>query len=155
MLESCIMLELKVLLRFFEGDFILKLLFLMLLYSILPLAEIFILLKLGGILGNYLTLALAASTGLFGVLIALKEFRNTLKRIRTAIKEGVYPGKELIGLVIILAGGIFLLTPGFITDFLGFMLFLPVVRTLVGKIVSRRLEKRLKEVYEYLKLYEL
>ncbi len=148
------MMDIRLLLRFFEGDFIVKVLLLMLLYSILPLAEIFILLKLGGVLGNYLTLALAASTGLFGVLIAVREFRINVERIKGNVKEGKYPGREFANLIAVLIGAIFLLTPGFITDFMGFLLFVPGVRYAIGNFVARRMENKLKEIYEYLKMYD-
>ncbi len=149
------MLEIKLFLRFFEKDFIVKLLFLMLLYSILPLGEIVLLLKLGGIIGNYLTLALAAFTGLFGVLIALSELRRTLNMIRLQVRDGVYPGEGFVSIFGILAGGIFLLTPGFITDFIGFLLFIPAVRIRVGRVLTKKMNAKFKELYEYLKLYDV
>ncbi len=149
------MVDIKLLLRFFEGDFVVKLLLLMLLYSVLPLGEIFIFLRLGVVLGNYLTLALAASTGLFGVLVAVREFRVNIDRIKYKVKEGEYPGREFAHLIAVLIGAIFLLTPGFITDFMGFLLFVPGIRTMIGNFVARRMKTKLNEIYEYLKMYDL
>ncbi len=149
------MLDVRWLLKLFEKDFIIKVLFLMLLYSILPLAEIFIFLKLGVVLGNYLTLAFAASTGLIGVLVAVREFSVNLEGIKRKVKNGDYPGKEFANLIGVVIGAIFLLTPGFITDFMGFLLFVPGIRGLIGNFIAKRMEVRLKEVYEYLKLYEI
>ncbi len=149
------MLDVRWLLKLFEKDFIIKVLFLMLLYSILPLAEIFIFLKLGVALGNYLTLAFAASTGLIGVLVAVREFSVNLEGIKRKVKNGDYPGKEFANLIGVVIGAIFLLTPGFITDFMGFLLFVPGIRGLIGNFIAKRMEVRLKEVYEYLKLYEI
>jgi len=149
------MLDIKFFLKFFEKDFIAKLLFLMLLYSMLPLGEIVLLLKLGGIIGNYLTLALAASTGLFGVLIALGELRRTIKSIRNEVRNGEYPGDSFTGIFGILTGGVFLLTPGFITDFFGFLLFIPAIRNCIGRFITRIVGTNFKELYEYLKLYDV
>jgi len=147
--------DIRFFLRFFEKDFVVKLLFLMLLYSLLPLGEIVLLLKLGGIIGNYLTLALAASTGLFGVLIALGELRKTINTIRRQVRNGEYPGESFIGIFGILAGGVFLLTPGFITDFFGFLMFIPVIRNRIGRFFTQVMGTNFKELYEYLKLYEV
>ena len=144
----------KVLLKFLEKDFISKLLLLVLLYSLLPLSEVLLLLYMGGRVGNYMTLACAASTGLLGVLIAVNQFRSVLNTIKEKVKEGVYPGKEFISIAGILAGGILLLTPGFITDLFGFFLFVPLFRNLIGRVITKRMERQLREVYQYLKLYE-
>ncbi len=148
------MVDIKLLLKFFEGDFVVKVLLLMLLYSVLPLAEIFIFLKLGVTLGNYLTLALAACTGLFGVMIAVREFKVNLERIKRKVNDGEYPGREFANLIAVLIGATFLLTPGFITDFMGFLLFVPGVRGAIGNFVARRMQNKLKEIYEYLKMYD-
>lgn len=143
------------LMKLFQKDFILKLLLLALLYSLVPLSETFLILRLGGIFGNYIVLAIAATTGILGVLIAFSEVNQIIKAIKYKLKEGIYPGKEFISLAGVLTGGLLLLTPGFITDFLGLLLFMPVLRNKVGKIITSRMEKNLKDIYEYLKLYEL
>ena len=143
-----------VLLKFLEKTFFSRVLLLFLLYSLLPLSEIVLILYMGGMLGKYLTLACAATTGLLGVLMAATQFRKELHELRLKVKEGIYPGREFMSLAGIFVGGLLLLTPGFITDFFGFLLFIPVIRTFVGGLITRRMEKRLKEVYEYLKLYE-
>jgi len=139
----------------FKKEFILKLLLLALLYSIIPLSETLLILHLGGIFGNYLVLAVAATTGLIGLLVAYGEVEVIIKLIKTKLKEGIYPGKEFISLAGVLTGGLLLLTPGFITDSLGFLLFFPFFRNLVGRIITSRMENSLKDIYEYLKLYEL
>ncbi|MBA7673709.1 hypothetical protein ES703_81912 [subsurface metagenome] len=149
------MVNVRVVLRFFDRSFIVKLLMLALLYSLVPLAEIFLLIYLGGVIGNYLTLALAASTGLVGLLIALKEFQKYLSTLKQKIKQGIYPGNEFIALAGILAGAILLLSPGFITDFLGLLLLFPPIRSAVGRLFINQTRASLKELYEYLKLYDL
>jgi len=145
----------RVLLKFLEKDFLAKVLLLVLLYSLLPLCEVVLILYLGGVVGKYLTLACAASTGLIGVILAVSQFKSVLKRLEQKIKRGLYPGKEFMNIMGIFAGGILLLTPGFITDFLGLLLFMPFFRLAVGGFITLRMEKQLKEVYEYLRLYEL
>ena len=148
------MLNVNIILRFFDKTFIVKLLILSLLYSVAPLAEIFLLIYIGSRLGNYLTLALAASTGLVGMLIALKYFQKNLFLLKQRVKQGVYPRKEFINLIIVFTGGIMLLTPGFITDFMGFLLFVPIIKNAAGRIFIQKTQTSLKELYEYLRLYD-
>ncbi len=144
----------KFILRFLDRTFITKLLILALLYSLLPLAEIFLIIYLGDRIGNYFTLALAAFTGLMGMLFALRGFQKNLQLLKDKIKEGVFPTEEFITLTGIFAAGILLLTPGFITDLLGFSLFIPVIRSALGRFIIRATRADFKELYEYLKLYD-
>ena len=144
----------KFILRFLDRTFITKLLILALLYSLLPLAEIFLIIYLGDRIGNYFTLALAAFTGLVGMLFALRGFQKNLQILKDKIKEGVFPTEEFITLTGIFAAGILLLTPGFITDLLGFALFIPVIRSTLGRFIIRVTRANFKELYEYLKLYD-
>ena len=140
--------------KLFQKEFVLKLLFLALLYSIIPLAEIFLILQLGDIFGNYLVIALTATIGLLGIVVAFGEVESLIKQIKRKLNEGEYPGKEFIGLAGVLAGALLLLTPGFITDAIGLFLFIPLIRNSVGKFITGKMEKQLRDIYTYLKLYE-
>ena len=101
-----------------------------------------------------LTLALAGFTGLMGMLFALRGFQKNLQLLKEKIKEGVFPTEEFITLTGIFAAAILLLTPGFITDLLGFALFIPVIRSTLGRFIIRMTRTNFKELYEYLKLYD-
>ena len=143
------------LLRFLDRTFVTKVLLLALLYSLLPLAEIFLLMAyVADRIGTYFTLALAAAVGLAGMLLTLQEFRRHLEVLARKIRSGVHPQEEFVALTGILIAGLLLLTPGFITDFLGFLLFLPALRDALGRFVLQLLRIDPKELYEYLKLNE-
>jgi len=142
-------------LRLLDSTFVTKLLILALLYSLVPLAEIFLLIYLGSAIGLYISLALAAFAGLVGMLLALKEFRRNLESLRKKTRKGVFPAQEFINLTSVLAASILLLTPGFITDTMGFLLFVPALRDRFGRWVLAKTRTDLKELYEYLKLEEL
>lgn len=145
----------KALLRLLDRTFITKALILALLYSLVPLAEIFLLIYLGTVIGYYFTLALAAFAGLVGMLLALKEFQKNIQSLKVKARRGVFPTQEFINLTGILAASILLLTPGFITDTLGFLLFVPAIRDALGNFILRKTRTNLKEIYEYLQLEEL
>jgi len=142
----------KILLRLMDRTFLTKALILALLYSLVPLAEIFLLIYLGNAIGYYFTLALAAFAGLIGMLLAMRQLRKTLEQLKRKTRKGVLPTQEFISLTAILAASILLLTPGFITDTLGFLLFLPAFRDRLGNLLLRRSRTNLKDLYEYLKL---
>jgi len=151
---NSIMFDTSFIMRLFQKDFIVKLLLLALFYSLIPLAEIFLLLHLGGIFGNYLVIALTASTALLGMLIAFSEFETLIRQVKKRLKNGEYPGKEFIGIAGVFAGALLMISPGFITDAIGLFLFIPVLRNRAGKFITSKMENQLKDIYEYLKLYD-
>jgi len=155
MILSALMIISKVPLKILRQNLLIKVLFLALLYSVIPLAEILLLFLLGSYIGDLLVLACAALTGVIGVLIIVLQIQIILFTIKKNIREGIYPGREFISITGVLVGAIFLITPGFITDFVGFLLFLPLFRNKIGKFITKRMEKHLKDIYEYLKLYEI
>ncbi len=148
------MMDVRFILKLFDRTFIVKLFLLALLYSLIPLAEIYILFYLGGLVGNYLILAAAAAAGLLGVLFAIASFLKTLDKLKGKIRQGLHPADEFVHLLGILIGGIFLLTPGFFTDLVGLLLLVPGIRNALGRWLIRKTRVNLKELYEYLKLYE-
>jgi UPF0716 protein FxsA len=145
----------KTVLGLLDRDAVLRLLLFLLLYSVVPLAEILLLIYLGGLMGSYLVLAVAASTGFVGVFVAYGELRSNIARLRRSVAEGRLPTTEFVNVAGILVGALFLLSPGFITDCLGLLLFLPPVRRRIGLLLIRRLRINVKELYEYLHLYDM
>ena len=140
--------------RLFQKEFILKLLLIALLYSLLPLAEIILILHVGGIFGNYLVIAATATLALLGIFLAFGEIETLIKQVKRKLKNGEYPGKEFIGIVGVLSGALLMITPGFITDAIGLCLFIPIIRNCVGKLITSGMENQLKDIYEYLRLYD-
>lgn len=152
---SLAMIDTKILIRFFDRGFLLRTLLLLLLYSLVPIGEIALLFYLSTLIGVFLTLALLASTGLFGLLISYGAMKRTLKPLRRKIREGYYPEVEFVELAGLLASSLLLVTPGFVTDLAGLVLYSTAVRRRVGRAIVKRLEDRLKELYEYIRLEEL
>ena len=136
-------------------DFFFKLVLILLLYSLVPLAEIFLFIYLGELIGNYLVLIIAAVAGLGGALIALSQVQAARERLRVQLKAGRYPGREFADLAGILVSGILLITPGFITDLLGYLLMIPAVRDAVRGMIRNKLDRSFKDIYTYLRLSSL
>ena len=136
-------------------DLLFKLILLLLIYSLVPLAEIFLFIYLGELIGNYLVLTLAAVAGMAGALIAGSQTRKTVERLMEKIRRGKYPGREFVDLSGIIVGGILLITPGFMTDVCGYLLLIPALRDRLGGFIARKLKRNFKELYEYLRLSSL
>ncbi|MGA2973820.1 MAG: FxsA family protein [Spirochaetia bacterium] len=141
--------------RLLDRDRLFKLILILLLYALVPLAEIFLFLYLGNLIGNYLVLIIAAVAGVGGALVALGELRRIAERLRNRINQGSYPGREFMELAGLLVAGVLLITPGFITDLCGYLLLVPSLRAAAGRFVVKKLDSGFKEVYEHLKLAQL
>lgn len=110
---------------------------LIILFAVISLIEIYVLIQVGGIIGGLATVALVVLTAMVGVTLLRAQGLATLMRARTKLEQGSLPAKELAeGFLLALAGAM-LLTPGFVTDSLGFALLVPGVRrALLGKVMA-------------------
>lgn len=118
---------------------------LILLFTLLPLIDLAILLKIGGYIGFKYTLAIVIATGFIGAYLARMEGRHIIARIKFDISRGRMPADELIGGLCVVVGGAFLLAPGLITDALGFFLVLPITRTSFINVIKNRFRRILVE----------
>ena len=100
-------------------------------FSIIPLVEIYILIKIGSYFGAITSILLVVFTGILGAYLAKIQGLNTYFRIQQSLQEGRLPSSELIDAVLILFAGILLLTPGFLTDFFGFLLLIQITRNFI------------------------
>ncbi|MDP1615487.1 MAG: FxsA family protein [Methylococcales bacterium] len=110
---------------------IIQLLFLAVL--IVPFAEIYLLLQVGGIIGALPTIFLVVFTALLGAFLLKQQGLATFQRFQLSLAQGEVPAYEIIEGPIILLGGLLLLTPGFITDILGFVCLVPPLRRKIAQ----------------------
>ena len=94
-------------------------------------------------IGLMWALGLALTTALVGSYLVRRAGLSVLGRIQTKVNQGQLPGRELSDGAAILVSGAFLISPGFITDILGFLLLIPPVRDLVYRIASKRISARI------------
>jgi UPF0716 protein FxsA len=117
---------------------------LFLLFIILPILDLTLLVKLGGSIGFWPTVVMVLLTGAAGAALARAEGLRVLGLVRREMAAGRIPGTALLDGVAILAGGLLLLTPGFITDVMGLLLLLPPSRRWVERRLRRWLESQIK-----------
>jgi len=106
------------------------------LFTVLPLAELMLLFWLGrNVLGVMPTLFVCAATGFIGAWLARSQGLATLLQAQEALAAGRFPGDQLLDGACLLVGGVVLLTPGLLTDAVGFVLLLPPSRAVVKRVL--------------------
>ena len=113
------------------------------LFLVVPIAELFLLLWIGGRVGLGPTLALIVTTALVGSWLARREGLATWRRVQERLAAGGLPGRELTDGLIILVSGALLLTPGVLTDAAGLLGLLPPSRALLRRWAERRFARAL------------
>jgi len=114
--------------------------FLLLAFIVVPLAEIAVLIQVGGWIGVAPTLALIILTAIVGTWMLRQQGFSVLARAQRQLEQGVMPVAEVFEGLCLLVAGVLLLTPGFLTDAVGALLLVPQVRTLLYRQVADYLE---------------
>ncbi|WP_186578398.1 FxsA family protein [Aquibacillus kalidii] len=110
---------------------------------IVPALEIGILVWAGGQIGPWWVVGLIILTGVIGAWLAKQQGLETLNKARQALSYGQIPQEEIFNGICILIGGVVLLTPGFITDLIGFLLLAPPSRKLIKVWMQKNLRRML------------
>ena len=113
-------------------------------FTLIPVAEIYVLIKIGGHIGAFNTVLMVILTAFAGAYLAQLQGMQTMLRIRANLQQGLMPKDEMVDAVIIFVAGIVLLTPGFITDLAGLLLLLPVTRKHFKRFLKYKLDQYVK-----------
>ncbi len=119
-----------------------RLRYLLLLFIFIPIVELAILIQLGEWIGTLPTICIVIATGIWGALLTKNQGIAVWAKIRQDFRAGNIPHDELINGLFVLVGGAFLLTPGILTDCLGFSFLIPVTRNSIKEMIKRHLKKR-------------
>ncbi len=117
---------------------------LILLFTVLPLTELYLLIKVGGYLGAFPTIMIVLITGVIGGLLARSQGLGVQRQIRMDLQNGVIPTDSLIDGLFILIAGALLITPGMITDVFGFFLMVPGFRGWLKKRLKGYFKRKLE-----------
>ena len=112
--------------------------FLFLLFIIVPVIEITLLINVGQAIGAWYTVGLVLLSAFVGVNMLRYQGLSTLGRAQQRMNEGQIPGSEMIEGIVLAVGGALLLTPGFVTDVVGFLCLIPFTRRRFTKLVMSR-----------------
>lgn len=116
---------------------------LFLLFLIVPVVEIYLLLKAGSIIGAIPTVSILIVVSLVGAWLVRHQGVLVISRIQDELALGRLPAAELLDGALIFMGGLLLITPGFFTDFLSIFLLIPATRSLIKQLLGYWLKKRL------------
>ena len=108
---------------------------LVLLFIVVPIAELYLIFKIGGLIGVLPTIALLLADAVLGSLLLRHQGRGAWRRFNQALAERRFPGREVADGLMIAVGGTLLLTPGFITDIFGLLLLIPPTRAIARRLL--------------------
>jgi UPF0716 protein FxsA len=97
-------------------------------FTLIPVIELYLLIKLGATIGSLYTLLLVIITGAVGAYLARLQGLEAMLRVKSRLQQGEPPAEEMLDALIIFIAGIVLLTPGLLTDISGLLLLLPATR---------------------------
>lgn len=110
---------------------------------VVPVAEIALIVAIGSVIGGWQTVALLLLESALGAYLVKREGRRSWQALRVALNTGQMPARELADAALVLIGGTLLLTPGFLTDIVGFFFILPMTRPITRRWLQRVVERRL------------
>jgi len=119
------------------------------LFIALPIAELYVIIELGGAIGVLPTLALLVADSILGAVLLRWQGLAAWGRFNGALAEGRIPGREVFDGAMIIFGGALLLTPGFITDAFGLILLVPPTRALMRRLVGGMARRRMRVGVRY------
>jgi UPF0716 protein FxsA len=116
---------------------------LVLLFIVVPIAELAVIIQVGQAIGVWWTIAILVADSILGSLLMRTQGRAAWRRFNDAVQAARVPAREVLDGALVVFGGLLLLTPGFLTDILGLVLLIPPTRALVRAVLVRRLEHRM------------
>jgi UPF0716 protein FxsA len=116
---------------------------LVLLFIVVPIAELFVIIQVGQAIGIGWTIAILIADSILGSVLMRSQGRAAWRRFNDATRAGRIPAREVLDGVLVIFGGALLLTPGFLSDILGLLLLLPPTRAVVRALLVRRFAHRM------------
>lgn len=113
---------------------------LFLLFIIIPIIEISVLMQVGAVLGVWPTIAIVIFTAWLGAKYVRQQGLSTLNSVQTKMAQGQMPSDEIVTGLMLLVAGVFLVTPGFVTDIFGLSLLVPTVRNAIVSSVKAQIK---------------
>jgi UPF0716 protein FxsA len=117
---------------------------LILIFIVVPLIEILLLIEIGSRIGAFNTILVIVLTAILGASMMRQQGFTIMRNIQRDLSQGRMPTGELINGALVLVGGIVLLTPGFFTDAVGFILLIPATRGFIRKKIQRLIRRKIE-----------
>ena len=114
-------------------------------FALIPVAEIYLLIKVGNHIGALNTVILVIATAFAGAYLARLQGMQTMYRVRASLEQGLMPAEAMLDALLIFVAGIVLLTPGFLTDAMGLLLLIPETRFVFKRYLRRKLNRWIQD----------
>lgn len=114
---------------------------LFLLFTIVPLAELYFLIKIGRYIGALNTILIVLATAFLGAALARLEGLRTMQQIFRNLSRGIVPAEEMVDALLIFGAGVLLITPGVLTDFFAVFLLIPFTRTYFKRWLRKKFDR--------------
>lgn len=108
------------------------------LFIALAVIEVYVLITVGGLIGALPTVILILLTGIIGISMLKKQGFSLFARLQEKMRQGQAPAQEMVEGILLIMAGAFLVTPGFVTDTLGFLWLIPQTREYFAKILINK-----------------
>jgi UPF0716 protein FxsA len=112
------------------------------LFIVIPIAELYVIIQVGQAIGALPTIAILLADSIIGSLLLRSQGRTAWRRFNEALRAGRVPAREVLDGALVIFGGAFLITPGFLTDIVGIILLLPPTRAVVRRMTVRIFARR-------------
>jgi UPF0716 protein FxsA len=112
-------------------------------FLVVPILEVAVIIAVGRVIGAWPTVLLLLAESALGAWLVRREGGRTWDALREALRTGRMPSRQLTDAGLVLVGGTLLLTPGFVTDLVGFFFLVPVTRPLARRLLERAVARRL------------
>lgn len=116
---------------------------LLILFISVPIIELFLLIEVGKKISWELTVLIIFITAIIGARLTKIQGAQTIRNVQSALRVGKIPHREVLDGLMILVAGAILLTPGFLTDFVGFCLLVPKLRSYLRKFLKNFLKNKM------------
>ncbi|HLO25032.1 MAG TPA: FxsA family protein [Geobacteraceae bacterium] len=117
---------------------------LFILFAVIPVVELYLVIKVGSLIGALPTVALLLAISMAGAWLVRHQGFEIMRRIQAELAQGRLPAAELLDGALVLVGGVLLLTPGFFTDLLGLFFLIPFTRAIIKQFAGLWLQRRLE-----------
>lgn len=123
------------------------------LFLIIPAVDIYLLVKIGGMIGAINTVLIILITASIGAYLTKSQGFRVLHQIQEATRQGYMPGNEILHGLFVLIGGFALLTPGFLTDAIGLSMLIPQIREIYVRIAKEIIRKKIQQGNFQMRMY--
>ena len=122
-------------------------------FLIIPIIELYLLIKLGGIIGAFNTILIILITASLGAYLAKSQGLQVFRQIQETMNQGRIPGNELLNGLFVLIGSFALLTPGFLSDAIGISMLIPQTRKIYVRITKEIIRKKIEKGQFQMRMY--